>query len=120
MFYKQDAGSVWGVSFAALRQSQINSLVINVLYHFAVGTIKCSFLLMYLSITPIRWHHVLIYIVLFICAASNVAGFFYQIFKNKPVNYWDHWLERVNHGEIDSKFIFGIGIINIATDCMIW
>lgn len=91
-----------------------------VIYHVAIALVKFSLLLFYSEMTHYKsWQRQVIYFVMFLVATSNAAGFFFQIFKCSPVDYWNTWT-HYTCVPYRAKFVFGIGIVNIITDCMLW
>lgn len=116
----QGTSSIWDMGYDAFLSTQSHAFVDFVLYHASILFIKTSILLFYVDLSKqIRIRIVLLYFGLFICVSSNIAGFFFQIFKCSPVDSWNHW-QTYSCIAYSNTFIFAIGIINIITDIVIW
>jgi len=91
----------------------------QIMYHAAVGLIKTSVLIFYYNLpSQTRYMRLTALFVLFLNAATNIAGFFFNIFSCAPVDYWNHALTAVC---VDYTLpIFVLGIANIFCDIMIW
>lgn len=117
------ARSKWSTTpfhpLASILTSSQESGLVDILYHSAVGFIKASILCFYYSMTPVRWQRWTILFILFVCCINNLLGFFFQIFKNHPIDWWNYLVTRTL-SPLDAKFTFAVGIVNIATDIIIW
>ena len=89
-------------------------------YHAAVGCLKASILLFYLELFIEKsWLYWISILILVVNVANNIAGFFLLIFDCRPVDYWNYWL-TFSCWEAYPDAIFGLGIVNILTDLIIW
>ncbi|KAI0121237.1 hypothetical protein BJ170DRAFT_645572 [Xylariales sp. AK1849] len=125
MLSDEGSGAMWNVTYNQFIRTQLNAFLMSTLYHVAIGLIKCPILLFYYQMTPITYQRVAIAIVLFCCAADNLAGFFFNIFRYMPVDYWNHQLALNNDYNqhtalIKDLVIWVIGVANIVIDCLIW
>ncbi|CAJ2503640.1 Uu.00g110340.m01.CDS01 [Anthostomella pinea] len=116
----EGTGSIWLMTFKTLTLTQVHAEIEIVVYHLAIFLIKMSLLLFYCEMThPKSVQRMFVYFVIFVSFATNTAGFFFQLFKCTPVDYWNNWLDYTCL-PYRGKFVFGVGISNIITDIFIW
>jgi len=115
----QGTSTIYFITYDSYILTQIHATVEQIMYHAAVGLIKSSVLIFYYTLPGqpafLRYTTILIF---FINAATNIAGFFFNIFSCSPVAYWYYELTAIC---VDYTLpIFVLGIANIACDIVIW
>ncbi|KAI9739921.1 MAG: hypothetical protein M1818_004977 [Claussenomyces sp. TS43310] len=116
----QGSGSVWDITFATFKLTQISSTTEYSLYHAAVGCLKASILLFYLGLLLEKsWSYWVGIMILAVNIGDNIAGFFLLLFECTPFDYWNHWVVCICLTNYPDA-IFVLGIVNIFTDFVIW
>lgn len=99
--------------------SKQHATIEQILYHVAVGFIKTSVLIFYYRLpSQSRFMQFTALFILVLNLATNIAGFFFNLFSCSPVDYWNYALTA---DCVDYTLpIFVLGIANIFCDIMIW
>ncbi|KAK6532110.1 hypothetical protein TWF694_003272 [Orbilia ellipsospora] len=91
----------------------------GILYSFSLNLVKCSIVVLYLRVFPVKWFRYFLYGVAFILIGSFLSTLFVVVFHCSPINAsWDWTVENAKCMNI-LVFLQAMAGVNVTTDVVL-